>query len=653
MNKPGNNGLIDQISVIEDLDPEPEGVRERGLGPRRDLMLGIPLLVLVILFAVWQYWRQEYLAGQYRAGIEAVGHNEWEAAIRFFAEASGYSDADAQAKGAQAQIDERDRLYEAAQGFADKGEWLYALRDVRAAARIQPDYSDLKEQEETALRNAYRDALGGALVMRDNVDPPGLYYRTPDGWVWLEGSDYRSQPLARDEYGRIVYDIPSDVIQVRPPPMPGSLYNTGDLYIGRKLVWAQPSSGGLHFTELELDASHFVPFISGKDGLWLAHPVDFIPNDHHNEPIVRDPFHVTELAYQPYAGGPGSTVQIPPSTDISGGETIVSIDPNSNRYLVAEWAGADSVGVNASTTINLYVQAMGENTRRLVYTHTGGGLQSAQISPSGRFVVVHSYRKLDALDVEEQTTVLLDLQDPGRSADLITMTMPRSISGASLPVMTSAFVQRGSLKENLILSFHLPATTHIQLLDPLGDPRTVNHLRTDVRIEGSTYKNWEVIGQDQAGVLVIGQAAKLSSATPLTSTLNLIRLSASGEQETHNLSVSTFSGLLDARIVGDEIRWVTYEYVIAAEMRRPVRSLYGLGARDNDRPHMIFTTGGIAGEYLRPDPSFRQGEKLLAYTNGDELHVRTYDGEMDVMLESGVPTVIEDHHGDFYTDHLK
>lgn len=640
---------FDRISEIEDLDPEP--VRGRGMG-RRDLLIGIPLLVITIIFVGWQYLRQEYQAGRYHAGQDAIGRSEWATAIGFFKEASGYSDADRQASGAQAQIDERDRLYSSAGSFGDKGDWLEALRDIRAAQKIQPNFGDFDQFEQAAIEHIYADALDGAIAVRKEPARTGLYLRTGDKWLWLDRSDNRSIPLARDEYGHIVYDVPSDIIQTRPPPMPGSLYNSGDLFIGRKLVWAQPSRDTIGFHELSLDASHFVPFVSGENGLWLVHPVDFIPNDHHSEPIIRDPFHVTEMAYQPYAGGAASTVQIPPSTDIEGGETIVSIDPGSDKYLLAEWKEADSFGVTNKTVVNLYLCRMGQEARQLIYSHAGGGLQSAQLSPGGRFVVVHTYTRIDNPDSEEQSTVLVDLADNKRTATLVTMTVKRNASSAPLPVMTSAFVSRGVLKESLVLALHLPATTHIQLLDPTADPRTVNFLRTDVRIEGPTYKNWEVTGQGADGVLVIGQDASQESKGE-TNNLSIVRLGAAGEQETHNVEVSAFSGMTDAFIMEGSIRWTNYEYISAAEMRRPVRSLYSLSGANTDEAQRLFTTDGIEGTYLRPDPSFRLGDKLLAYTDGDLLHAHSYDGKLDTVLERGVPTIIEDSHGSFYTDHMK
>jgi hypothetical protein len=40
-----------------------------------------------------------------------------------------------------------------------------------------------------------------------------------------------------------------------------------------------------------------------------------------------------------------------------------------------------------------------------------------------------------------------------------------------------------------------------------------------------------------------------------------------------------------------------------------------------------------------PSPSFNFGDQLLAYSDGRDLHVRTYDGSVDVLLESGVPFI--------------
>src|SRR5215203_345330 len=114
----------DNISVIEDLDPDdPRGPVS---GIRFDLLLGIPLILAVVLFAGWQWWRQDYTASQYRAGLDAAGQNDLDSALHFYSEASGYNDADIRAHNLRIEINERNRLYESAVDYSSSEKWLQA-----------------------------------------------------------------------------------------------------------------------------------------------------------------------------------------------------------------------------------------------------------------------------------------------------------------------------------------------------------------------------------------------------------------------------------------------------------------------------------------------------------------------------------------------
>ena len=54
---------------------------------------------------------------------------------------------------------------------------------------IQPAYKDVDALAAQAEDQVLTDALSGTIVMRQQANPPGLYYRGPAGWVWLQGSD--------------------------------------------------------------------------------------------------------------------------------------------------------------------------------------------------------------------------------------------------------------------------------------------------------------------------------------------------------------------------------------------------------------------------------------------------------------------------------
>jgi hypothetical protein len=639
----------DSISVVEDLDPE-----QGGPGLRFDLLLGIPLLLAVILFAGWQWWRQEYQSGQYRAGQEAAQISDWEAALRYFGEAAGYADADALSAGIREKIERRDRLYEAAAGYSARGEWLPALRDSRAAAEVQPGFRNLDELQLTALKHVYADALSGTVAMRTAVEPAGLYYRSADNWVWMRGSDAHSNLLAQNEHGYIIYDVPDEGWTEPDVRLPGrnGPYARTSAFRGRNVTQAYVGGDEFAYTQLPLDPSYYVPFISGREGVWAAH-FAFPGNDEYNSLVVRNPFYSREAAFLPYPGGISTTLAIPASISSASGAAIVSVDHNSRRYLLAEWTGAHPRGAGSDTIVNLFLCEAGEATRRLVYTHRGGGLQSAQVSPDGRFVVVHTFTVGAEPGSEDQTTVLVDVQEPRRTATLITMTVPAAREGDILSAMTSTFIGQGTLAGDLVLSLYLGRNTHVQLIDPARDPHTVNNLVADVKVEGSVYKAWEVIEQSDTGVLIAGQDAA-TPTMPATGTLTIIELDARGEHTAYNLEVSSFSGIVDAEVVGDLLLWTNYEYGPSTTFGAPHRSVLSLPRHTyaGEGATQVFVSEGISSTG-RDGASLHLGSGLLAYTHGNGLHVRTYDSGIDLELEPGVPAIFENVANSYYVGWMR
>ena len=637
MAQPDRQYNDEQISVVEDLDPEPE--RGRGPGWRPDLWLGIPLLLAVVLFAGWQWWRQEYLSDQYHAGQDAVARHDWDAALGYFSTAAGYSNADALAASAQEMITERDHLYEAAVGYAGKGEWLPALRDLRAIDGIQPAFRDVEVREGKAQQEVYDDALGGAIVMREGVEPAGLYYRGEAGWLWLRGSDPNSSLLAQHAQGYLIYDVPAEGWQ---EPLPGTnnYYDDTSAFKGRSVMQAYVAGNEVEYTQLPLDHSYFVPFIAGNAGIWAAH-FAFPTNERYSSLIVRTPFYSHEVAFLPYSGTISATFKLPADA------AMVAVDYDSNRYLWAEWTNAHAYGADLDTVVNLYIGSAGETTKELIYTHTGGGLQSAQLSPDGRFVVAHTFTVVEGEPLrEEQTTVLIDLLDPRRTATLITLTVPWADGGIP-SAMTSTFVGRGPLKGKLVLSLYLGRQSYIQLIDPARDPHTVNNLITNARIEGSGYKTWEIISQGQSGILIAGQEFP-GTSMPGTSMITIIEVDAQGEHTTRSIEMSSRSAIVDAVVAGDLLLWTSYDYGRSPNSP-PYRSVHSLphDLSSRQRPNKLYESEPREA-FGRVDASLRLGRSLLAYTSGNTLHARAYDSGIDLELESGVSIIFENVGNSYY-----
>ena len=97
----------------------------------------------------------------------------------------------ARAAAAGAQIVERDKRYTLALTALAQHNGVAALQALDALDQIEAGYgvrvSSLRSQHAGLPQRAGRD---DRLAQRGS--PPGLYYRSADDWVWLEGSDAAS-----------------------------------------------------------------------------------------------------------------------------------------------------------------------------------------------------------------------------------------------------------------------------------------------------------------------------------------------------------------------------------------------------------------------------------------------------------------------------
>jgi hypothetical protein len=670
--QPERPDFDDAISVIEELDPEHGG---RGEGLRGDLLLGGLLLLVVALLVGWQWWHQDYQSSQYRAGQEAAGRSDLDAALHYYSEATGYSDADALAKNVREQIAERDRLYGLLVQYAAEGRWLPALRDIRAAARIQPGYRDLEAREKTALENVYADALGGTVALRVGADPPGLYYRAPSGWVWLEGSDQRSQVLGGGTPDRILFDAPNHLLPATPTPGIGAVNQQGDAYKGRRIVAAEVVSDALRYTPVPVDPSYFSPYVGGKDGFWAVRYADSaLENEEYTNALVTFSLNSTEIVYQPYLAAAGAVVQLTATEAISTGSTIMAVDPGSNRYLLAEWTDASSFGPDEDTVINLYMAAAGESTKQLVYTLRGGSLQSAMLSPGGRYVVVKANEELTWAQERYHaiTTSLIDTAEGGRTQMLATARSNTVPNYEPQETMQSAFVQRGAFAGKLLLAQHIAGTangqlsgavTNIRLIDPevamTAEQGDYTLGKAMVRVRGTVRHIWRIVEQDEDGLVLIGRSQDNESYFAPTQRMIVFQLGR--EPEIYDMEANGDGQLLAAGMTGCHIIWTNQQYEGEGKPV-PVRSVYSMHrpgegeSESNGEPRQVFTTRGEmpAGGHLYDSfNSINLGEKVLAYIRDGELHARTYEGEVDLMLENGVSTIFEDDVFSYYAGLLQ
>lgn len=649
MAKPANPFDEDQISVIEDLDPE-DG---RGGKIRFDLLLGIPLILTVVLFAGWQWWHNDYVSGQYRAGQEAAGRNDWEAASIYFAEASGYNDADAQASGARAKIEERDQLYGAIVSNSMEENWIAALRDIRAAAKIQPDYKDLAQREKSTLDNIYSGILSGTVALRVEANPAGLYLRTASGWNYLKGSDKYSGTRVAPMDGQVVYDAPDPGWE---PPV--EAYPSANEVInlrGRHLVHAQYKGGHIEYMDLSLDPSQYTALVPSKDGIWGVHYGNGgVGYSSIRVSVVRNSYNYAEVAYQPFSADTIGYAPLPPL--VNDYASIVALDTHSNRYLLAGWNESSSQGPTKNTIVSLYLVVAGSNATRVIYTHEGGGIVSAQFDPTGRYVLVHTFDAHGFEVNEPQQIVLVDLEagrtvtqgDPVAKATLLRSAVVNSvIEGSGQTAFGATFVEGGPFAGDIVLTQFKDVTTTVQVVDPRAAVGGESGVIAAASTLSYSPKGWAIGSDNKTALFILG--FNFQPSFTLDNTLDVITLDAGGKVKVKSFDAPSTSYPMAAQYSKYGFEWSSYKYVqnVIPNESNVFISVYstseGQLAAGVISPTTAFTQGLQHTEITNPQlaPSIVLGDSFFAFSYQNKLHLRSYDGKDDLILESGVGSIQE------------
>ncbi|MEP6774032.1 MAG: hypothetical protein ABJA50_00430 [Chloroflexota bacterium] len=627
------------ISIVEDLDPEPPS--QPGFSQRLELILGVALLACVLGFVAYQWWHQQAQISDYSSGQSAINSSDWDAALTYFTRVGDYRDAGQQATHAREQVTERNRLYASAQQDVAKNEWLAALTDVRAAALIQPTYRDLPALEETARQNVYSEALSGTVALRPTASPPGLYLRNADTWVYLQDSDRQSRVEEPNHNGHLVYDA-------------------RDGSGSRHLVSAQLVGDEFKYTPLSFDPAGVVQCLSTIDGVWVTTPgsgLSGVAATVQTAPVVRTSYSGFTVAYQPYTSTLTYTISPPTSfSDSTGSDIVVAFGPR-DQYLITYYTGGSATGVTNSTIVNLYLGTAGSATRQLIYVHSGGGLQSAQLSPDGRFALVTTFTLLSRT-YEQQSVVLIDLQNTTSPYVLRDVMLPNGPAGQPRDALNSIFVQYGAFAGDLLLAQYRTDHTDVLLIDPAKVSRSQDNqaLVSSVPVPGTASKSWIVVKQDSQGVVLAGQDNDFES--PITPTLVPVIMPVSGPPIVITIPTRQSDNITSFRSTDTNFVWTYGAYGPYSASNDLAALSISNTATITDTgeitPNLIFSQSVNPGESRRGlAPSVTLGDNLLAYTVNRELHVLSYEGTLDLRLENGVTALYDANHIAFYGGWLK
>jgi len=479
----------DTISWVEDLDPEPPP--HGRLWQWRELILGLMVALAVLGWAGWQWVSQLHDESEYKQGEQALQANDLEEAASHFGSIPDYKDAGSRARELGTQIGERDSWYQELTTGYESGNWLQAYDAAQHLRKVVPGESYVETLFSTAREHVYTEALSGTVLSRLDADPPGLYYRAGDKWIWLVDSDASSRILGTGPPGHMLYDITITDQGRTPGKHPG--YGLE----GNSLMLATFTPDGLTFKPLTLDPAAFDYFIWGDEGVWgLADKV----SPYNRQIDGPGTFYAGyEIAYEAY-----NSPVIQDMKPKGNGWVVIDFAPDGQQVLLADVSKLNS----SHPWIGLYA-ADGDGTNlRLLYSFNGR-FQRAIFSPDSRYVLLTTFSRF-AYDMSagKQTIQLLDttaqhpprvLAEVDKSYDSTTYYLDHSLS--------STFLQSGPYAGRILLiDSAANQTTSVSVVDPDNVPRIIPKWSFQGDFRRNRYTWGGEVETDQ-GLMIVLQSA--------------------------------------------------------------------------------------------------------------------------------------------------
>jgi hypothetical protein len=593
-----------RFALIEDLDAPAPGPAHRE--SRREWLIGMLLVVAICGFGGWQWWEQQTRLTAYQAGGRAAAARDWDAARAAYSAAGSYANAPALAADAAHQVAERDRLYGAVERGLATGDAAGALLAARQAAAIAPRYRDLPGLQQAAEQQVYAAALSGTIALRATAAPPGLYHYGAAGWEPITGSDAASRVHGLCTDGGVLFDGPGTGASGD-----RTLYRGGwGPQVGLPVPLAPAMAG-------------FSQYLCGQAGVWGIG----YPNAGDMALLLRSlVLPAPQLAFEPAGDARVITPNLP-SLD-QGHWSVVALAPDAGSLVVARPDFYDP----ANPRIRVFI-ADPDGSRRALTDLAGApestGLEiSGSYSPDGRYIVLNlvRYIRRESAIPERHKTVLLvaaDGKTPAHTlADvLLDRAHPDTDLGAG-----AVFIQTGPEAGRILLLMNEAPHAHAWLLDP-AQPTLAAPRLTLERIN--------------AAVVAV-------SPDPYSATILLSWLPPGAD---HPATLALLDPVGTARVVHTPLDRGFYGTVLAVRAGRliwaaasgsgapyQVRSLPLAGLPDPlPASPAVYTSSARPDMGSIPDAGRRLGAGLLAYvTPAHELHVRTYDGATDLLLEPGV-----------------
>ena len=606
--------LFDEpISIVEDLDPEPEPTG--SWLHLREVVLGLLLLVGVFVWSGWEWWHQDQQQANYSIAQQAAADQDWEKALDYFSRVEGYKDADTRATEMKDLVSERNKQYEIAASSAEKGQWAAALQASEAVRRVQRDYRDTNQLEAQASWEVYRGGLEGVVALRTQGRKPALYYRQRDSWEWLPRSDRRSQVMPTlDATGAILYDVPGenwDQVKLTPTatPAPARFRVAGTPGLeGRSLqvAWYGKNDGSPYFG-VNFDPAQYNYYWIGEKGMWgIRQDEDRISQ----RPRVMTGYGAILVDYQPFGSSKPEKVDVQPDW------TYVDFAPDGEHILL----------VQEGATLDLYVADGTGGNRKLLYKHDGS-IGGVQFSPDSKYALLTAYSYIPG-GTTIYRVVLIDIEK-GTPQTLIERALKGVGEGSNYPLpVAGGFLRQGRFKGFVLVADDTADPARVYLFAP-GRPAPMLNMPVESVPAGAV---WAAQSGDSTLLMWQGEGDTGVEGQPLV-------MLEMGPEWSVTESTLLFKNREFLVFGGTRDNWLLFG---TAEVtgRDPIYNIYSMPLGQlHEKPRItesLYSTELPQLNEATTAQTVYAGQTMFSYIEKGDLHVRTYDKKVDLTLENGV-----------------
>jgi hypothetical protein len=597
------------FAPIEDLDPEPP---ERAARTRRvELALGLVLLLAVVLLGGGAWWDQQRLMDAYRAGARAAAVRDWDSAARAYGEAVGYADAARQASAAATRRDGRNAAYAAVQNAFTRNDAAAALAPLALLRDLGPDYGDTAALQAWATGRAPAMALYGAVALRPDAQPPGLYRYGAAGWTPLAGSDGATAIRAYCPDGGFIYDGPPPPgARPAPPADPDRPY-LADL-AGRRLLVV--GADGAPRATLALDPSQHDWYQCTAEGVW-----GFSFERDQRQPLIlsRPPWLFT-AAHQRFGAATDDRPPLPGPRWY-----VLAVSPDGRRLALAD----TSAGEGALWQSRVYVADLAGGPPRLLDDRPGMPVTAEFTSDGASLLIAIEQVAVDGPGAS-RAVLLLDT-GAARPPRLLARAPDDTDAPPWFNRLVVGVIHHGATGEQALVTWAAAGAQHLRLFN-------LTHAEAApvvVDIPGGV-GDLRVLSRERPGAaLVVGFEDPAGADRPDSASLvvvapddraNVTRLTPGAGRDLW------WAWTRAGRLVYAERGAQTGAGIAVTVTSRPLAAPAGPPAAATE----IFSGTLSAGAHaLVP---WRAGSDLFAYiTPAGELRARPYDGSADVRLDSG------------------